>query len=187
MTVNLKSMQVHLAGIASLGVCLLSTYGFGIRPVLQAQEQLQQIIMDAEHLQRLLPSLERDTDSLKVQLASQVKKLQERYPIVTQPGQPLLGIVSKLLAERHIDLVNLREDTHTTAGQRTLVLQANSGYEDMLTFVSDLRKLDCPARISHFKITPLDEQGLRCSATLTVHFSPIVPLPHVVPSIGYKA
>lgn len=177
MNINLEKLQIHFLGIGGLAFCLVCAYGFGVRPVLQTQERLQTTVAEAEQLQRVLPALQTQIENLNAQITARSEQLRERYSIVTQSNQPLLGIVSKLLTDRQIDLVNLREEAQSSAGQRTVVLQLSSDYADMVTFVNDLRKLDCPAKVSHLRLTPLDELGERCSATLTVHFSPLVPFP----------
>ncbi len=177
MNLDFKKLRIHFAGVTTLCVCLAVTYGFGIRPVLKSQEQHQQAVVEADHLQNQLPVLESEIVVLREQIASKRSALQTRYSIQTPSGRPLLGTVSTLLSQRRIALSNLREEGQKPNGELTIVLHASSNYEDMLHFVNDLRKLDCPARISNLHLTPIDELGDRCTAKITVRFFPVIPLP----------
>ncbi len=172
MNVSFKKMQVHLAGVSVVIVCASTAYVFGVRPALQAKEQLQQTIVEVEHLRGLAPVLEGEVAALTSGIEAKTKSIQASYPIETQSGQPLIGTVSKLLSARDIELNNLREESDKATGEVTLVLQASSEYANMLHFLSDLRRLDCPGRISGLTLTPLDPLGQRCSARITVKFYP---------------
>lgn len=177
MKLSIKNLSIHLAGLAILGVCLVLAYGFGLRPVVLSQEKHQQAFMELEHLQQLLPTLNSQIVELQQKIAVKERQLQERYSIKTQVGQPLLSTVSALLAKRQISLSNLREENLQANGELMLVLHASSKYQDMIRFVDDLRKLDCPARITTLLLTPSDELGERCTAKITVHFLPVIPQP----------
>lgn len=177
MNSTIGNLSIHLGSMALLGVCLAAGHGFGLRTVLIAQAQHQQAVSDVDHLRQLLPTLKEQLLVLQRQIEIKERLLQARYPIITETGQPLLSTVSALLSNHQITLSNLREENHQPNGELTLVLHASSKYQDMIHFVDDLRKLNCPARVTNLLLTPSDEQGERCSAKISVRFSPIVQQP----------
>ena len=177
MNFTIRNLSIHLGGIALLGVCLAAGHRFGLHPVLVAQAHHQQAVADLDHLRQLLPTLEEQQVVLRRQIEVKEMLLQERYPIKTQTGQPLLSTVSALLSNRQITLSNLREENQQPNGELTLVFHASSKYQDMVRFVDDLRKLNCPARVTNLLLTPSDEQGEGCTAKITVRFSPVVQQP----------
>jgi hypothetical protein len=179
MNINTKiqKLKIHLLGLLSLGACLACGYAFGLRPVWQVLEAQRQTAVEVTHLLELVPSLEQELAQLKTTISAQQSELRQRYPISIHPDQPLLGTLAQMLASRHISLINLREEAHPSDASVTIVLQTSSDYADMIHFIHDLRQLDRPARITQLSLAPTDPLGERCTAKITVRFSPAINLP----------
>lgn len=177
MNPNLKAIQIHLFGICAVVLCLSCAYVFGVRPVLNAHEQLQQVAIEGEQLQAALPKLETQLVELSEKIAAKKQAIRDNYAIKTYIEQPLIGIVSQLLSNRHMELSNLREESMLSTGDITIALQITGDYLDMVNFLADIQRLDRPARISALTLTPMDELGQRFSSRVSIVFSPPIALP----------
>lgn len=174
MNENLKTMRIHAIGISVLGVCLLGSYFAGLRPVVIADQRLQQIAHEGEWLQAILPQMEREIAELTQQLQDKRSALAAKYSITTPGNSPLIGVATELLQRHQIALVNLRE-TATADGDVNLAIQVTATYDDLIRFLEDLSRLDRPARILSLSLAPEDDQAMRFNVALTLEF-PAAPV-----------
>ncbi len=169
---SFNHFQIHALGLCGLCLCLVAGYYLGLRPVWQAQQQLQAIASEGDNLQSLRPSMELELASLTEHIAAKRQLLAEKYSIATADDQPWVGIVTQLLQQRHVELGSLREEPQGSEGGATIMLQITGTYVDLLGLIDDLRRLDRPARISSLNLSPQDERGENCSALVSVRFFP---------------
>lgn len=166
---HLKTMRIHLVGVSVLAVYLIGSYFAGLRPVVIADQRLQQIAHEGEWLQGILPQMEQEFAELTLQLQDKRSTLAEKYSVATPGDQPLIGIATELLQRHQIALVNLRE-TANADGATSLALQVTAGYEDWNRFLHDLSRLDRPVRILSFSLAPEDDQATRLNIAITLKF-----------------
>lgn len=169
MNIHLKSMRIHLIGVSVLAVYLLGSYFAGLRPVVSADQLLQQIAHEGEWLQGILPQMEQEVAELQLQLRDKRAALANKYSIATPSDHPLIGVATELLQRHQIGLVNLRE-TSTAAGDVSLALQVTTAYEDLIRFLQDVSQLDRPARILSLSLTPEDDHAARFRVAVTLKF-----------------
>lgn len=179
---SFNHIRIHTLGLGGLCACLASVYFFGLRPVWQAQQELQAIASEGDNLQSLLPAMETELATLKEQVAAKRQSLATSYSIAIPEGQPWVGVITHLLQERQIELASLREEPLTGDEGTTIRLQINGNYQDLLGLVDDLRRLDSPARINSIQLTPQDESGSHCTALVSVRFFPRQPHSHAFPT-----
>lgn len=180
MNEHLKTMRIHLIGISVLAVCLLGSYFAGVRPVVHADQRLQQIALEGEWLQGILPQMELEVEELTFQLKDKRSVLAAKYSVVTPSNSPLIGVATDLLQRHQIALVNLRE-TANGGGDVSLALQVTAAYEDLIRFLQDLGQLDRPVQISSLNLAPEDDHAARFNVAITLKF-PAAPVPPSAPS-----
>ncbi len=169
MNEHLKILRIHLIGLSVLTACLLSSYFAGLRPVVSADQRLQQIAREGEWLQSILPQLERELSELTVQLQHRRSLLSDKYSVATAADQPLIGVATELLQRHDIALVNLRETT-TADGVANVALQVSAGYDDVIRFLHDVSRLDRPVRIIALNLTPEDDHATHFRVAITLKF-----------------
>lgn len=182
MNFNFKRLQIHLLGFTMLCFCLVSSYVWGIRPSVQASQQLEHALGQAAHMQTLLPTLEIEIEQLNAKIEAQRLRLLDSYPIPRRSEESLIGSVSSLLTQHQLALTSLREDSNEASRGTTMILQANGDYVRLLHFINDLSGLARPTRIAALSLHPTDDLGTQCSADITVYFARIdeLPDPHVL-------
>ena len=176
---HFKTMRIHLIGTSVLAVYVLSIYFAGLRPVVIADQQLQQIASEGDWLQGMLPQMEQELAELQHQLQDKRSLLAEKYSVATPSDRPLIGLATELLQRHHIALVNLRE-TSNADGSASLALQVTAGYKNLIHLLYDLSRLDRPVRILSLSLAPEDDQAARFRAAVTLKFpvasvSPFAP------------
>ena len=172
-----KESQIHLMGGALLLVVLAAGYMFGIRPVLIANEQLEIAGAEFQRLQGQLPWMVRRNQELAADIAQQTEQIRGSYTIPAEGDQPILELVSSLLASRNLELQNFSEQMSAADKTATIEMQISGSYTDIVYLLSDLRVLQVPAMVSKFQITPNDQFAKQCNARLTVEFSESPSLP----------
>ncbi len=174
---HLKTMRIHLIGVSVLAMYLLGSYFAGLRPVVQADQRLQQIALEGEWLQGMLPQMEREIEELTLQLKDKRSALAARYSVATPSNSPLIGVATDLLQRHKIALVNLRE-TASGGGDVSLTLQVTAAYEDLIRLLKDLSQLDRPVQVLSLNLAPEDERAARFNVAITLKFptAPVSPL-----------
>lgn len=169
MNAHLKTMQIHVIGVSVLAVYLLGGYFAGLRPMMLADQRLQQIAMEGEWLQNMLPQLEQEIAQLTRQVHDKRNELATKYSVVTANNSPLIGVATELLQQHQIALVNLRE-TANSSGDVSLDMQITASYEGLLHFLDDLGRLDRPVHIGSLNLVPQDDQANGFRVTITLKF-----------------
>lgn len=167
---NLKTSSIHAAGIVLLSGFIVSGYFLGIRPAVQGHETKLRIAENAAKLKRIAPQLARENRKLAQQIEQTEEELASKYLMPTSRDKPILEVVSELLGNRNLELINFREEP-TSILEVKVEIQLTGTYQDFAHLLHDLRKLDRPNRISSMVLQTRDELGEDCSARIKVEFS----------------
>lgn len=172
MVAPLKTLQIHLAGV---GLCLLSLgvgYFFGIRPVTDAAQRLESALYETDLLQQRVPQMTRRAAAIAQTIEARQQQLASKYSIATEPNQPILELLSRLLEEQQLELLNLREQRDAKSGRSTVEFKVEGSYKHQVYLLDMLQRLDRPTQLLSFQVNSNGIRGDKCIASLKLIFSP---------------
>lgn len=172
MVAPFKKTQIHLAGV---GLCLFSLgagYLFGIRPVADAAQRLEAALHETDVLQQRVPQMTRRTVAIAQTIEARQRQLAHKYSIATEPRQPILELLSRLLEEQQLELLNLREQRDRKSGRSTVEVKVEGSYMHQVCLLDMLQRLDRPTQLLSLQVSSSGARGEKCIASLKLIFSP---------------
>lgn len=168
----MKSLHINLIGFSLIGVMALCVYAVGVVPMQRTGRELELARAETHALALGVDQNTADNQIVEARIASVHQRLIERFALATEPGQPIIQTLSKLMQNHQLNLTNLREETHGPNSGIRVDIQVEGSYEDMMRFLHDLGRLDVPARIAALKITPHNGKQQACGGQFRVDFFP---------------
>lgn len=169
---QMQHLPTHALGLTLVGISILAGYGFGLKPWQDSEQSLNQTRSENLQLQANAATVAAQILQISSDIRAKQADLAQQHCIPTDPNQPLIELVSQMLAEHALTLSSLQEDNSPATGSTTLSLQISGTYLDLLQLLSDLRQLERPTRIKALTLTPTDHSAASCSAKLNVGFAP---------------
>lgn len=173
----MKNLQIHALGVTLLLVFASVAYGLGIRPAMNAKTDRASLQARSQQLEQMVPELQSENHEMKQTIDSIRQSHQTKYTCRVGTDQPVLKMVSQLLALHSLNMENFREDP-VESGEATVVdLKLDGSYVNIVGLLNDLDHLERPAKITSLTINGMDEFGENCTAHIQVEFYKAVPMP----------
>lgn len=167
---------IHSLG--ALAVVLLGalSFLFGVRPFLDGSDSLKLARAAAADLQLKEKSILQENEELTKMIETIRNEQSNKFQAREIDQQPVLQLISTLLAGRNMQLSNFRERELTKEKSIEADAEIYGQYEDFAKLLGDLRTLRRPNRVKFMSLKANDAQGKSCSVRLVIHFFEIPKL-----------
>lgn len=150
----------------------VGVYVFGFLPMARSSSQLSLARDESRFLALNVDQKRQHSRALEFRIERENRLLAERYHLRTNPGQPIIEILSQLMLSHQLDLVNLRESKNPTNTGIRVDLQVEGGYQAMMRFLYDLGQLDMPACVTTMRMLPSSAASQAYSGTFQLEMFP---------------